>query len=235
MPLQSSRNVDFACVPTEKLNASGIVNILTDYAHKKQLWFTLPAMERQYLMNHMEDQIFKNGDKFAVTKTIWCMGKMSVGYSYLPVQLRNAITKRLETSSNSFGTAVSIVLYGFSQMRCDWSNDISPLSRKVLLSTLSQSCRHMNEMNTINSIYALGRMQCNWNTVPVDTQAALMERTLEVVEFMGQISCANFLWLELFVNYFLQPQKCYYNKCVKHPHIVSVLQELMIHLYIGEK
>jgi hypothetical protein len=183
--------------------ASDTIGILRTFVRSGGRWSDFPITARDLLLARIECTIFNDADSDRyLPDAVWSLGKLRAEYRTLGNGFRNAL---MVAVSNMGGTNIKNVeqremcdvaklLYGLSQIKVRWTDDMSDSAKATAVLLLSYRSSKMNENEIVNSIYSLGKMQCRWSSLPGKTQRNLFTDAMRVSGDMSASAVSNTLW-----------------------------------------
>lgn len=105
----------------------------------------------------------------------------------------------LQLDSDQFrdlGSRSSKLIYGLSQLGVNWqSNDLSTKAQLNLVASLAHYLPRMNELEVVNVIYSLGKMNVMWSkSLPTSFKNVLLKELERVTPEMSPTAISNTLW-----------------------------------------
>ena len=173
-------------------------------------WTDLPLDARELLLSRVTSSVFEVSIEqrmYGLTPdVVWSLGKLSIELRTLKTDFRRSLMQAIviATSSDnqddgrSDGMAVGRLVYGLSQMGARWqgSSSLSDAAKRGLLDALAWHWDRgqMSEQTLVNTVYALGKMECPYLSLPTNTRRLLLTELQRTSSVMGPAAVANVLW-----------------------------------------
>ena len=113
---------------------------------------------------------------------------------------RNGSISNIPGSSGSSSVSTGRLVYGLSLMGARWhAPSTGALTEPAQHSLLAALARHwerqeMNEMTLVNTVYALGKMECPYGALPPTARHHLGCELIRLGEVMGPAAVGNVVW-----------------------------------------
>ena len=187
-----------------EMTASNTIGILNTLIRSGGKWSDLPILARDLLLAKIELTVLLDAasDRY-LPDVVWSFGKLRAEFRTLGHGFRNS----LMTAVSNMGSGTNIknvehremcdvakLLYGLSQMKVRWTDDMSDSAKATAILLLSHRSSKMNENEIVNSIYSLGKMECRWSSLPGKTQRNLFVDAQRVSGDMSASAVSNTLW-----------------------------------------
>ena len=194
--------------PTKKsateITASNTIGILNTLIRSSGRWSDFPVSARDLLLARIESTIFLDpaSDRY-LPDVVWSLGKLRAEFRTLGHGFRNSLMAAVSNmggGTNIKGVEqremcdVAKLLYGLSQMRVRWTDDMSETAKATAIMLLTYRSSKMNENEIVNSIYSLGKMECRWSSLPGKTQRNVFLEAQRVSSDMSALAVSNTLW-----------------------------------------
>ena len=190
-----------------QITASNTIGILSTLIRSGGRWSDFPISARDLLLARIESTIFSEpaSDRY-LPDIVWSLGKLRAEFRTLGPGFRTSLMAAV--SNMGGGTNIKCVeqremcdvaklLYGLSQMKVRWTDDMSDTAKATAILLLSYRSSKMNENEIVNSIYSLGKMECRWSSLPGKTQRNLFIDAQRVSSDMSESAVSNTLWYGL--------------------------------------
>ena len=145
-------------------------------------------------------------DQRVLSDVVWSLGKLSIELRTLKTNSRRSLMQAIVVATASDnqddgrndGMAVGRLVYGLSQMGARWqgSTSLSDTAKRGLLDALAWHWDRgqMSEQTLVNTVYALGKMECPYLSLPANTRRLLLTELQRTSSVMGPAAVANVLW-----------------------------------------
>ena len=183
----------------------GLVNI-----GGSKSWTDLPLDARELLLSRVASSVFEvsiEQHMYGLTPdVVWSLGKLSIELRTLKTDFRRSLMQAIVVATTSDhpddgrsdGMAVGRLVYGLSQMGARWqgSTSFSDAAKRGLLDALAWHWDRgqMSEQTLVNTVYALGKMECPYLSLPANTRRLLLIELQRTSSVMGPAAVANVLW-----------------------------------------
>jgi hypothetical protein len=163
--------------------------------NSKTTWSNIPERIREIVSICLSIDIQKTDDIIRFIDTLWSMGKLRCHYQSLSPHLKSAIINKVtETIKKDVGPEVSRLLYSLSAINIRWS-DIAHSCGSSIDRCLFIYLKFMNDVEVVNTVYALGKMKCIWiRDISSGLRKELVSQIIIALETSGQLSLSNTIW-----------------------------------------
>ena len=205
--IESLRSIKGKEGVSDKAMAS-ILNGLVNTGGSKA-WIDLPTDARELLLSRVASSVFEVSIEQRVygltPDVLWSLGKLSIELRTLKTDFRRSLMQAIVVATSSDnkedgrndGMAVGRLVYGLSQMGARWpgSSSLSDAAKRGLLDALAWHWGQgqMSEQTLVNTVYALGKMECPYLSLPTNTRRLLLTELQRTSNVMGP-AVANVLW-----------------------------------------
>jgi hypothetical protein len=194
----SSRQLNDPNSGINGVSAKAMASLLNGLVHTGERWSDLPSAARELLLSRIALTVFLDSSSYGYLPEVVCsLGKLSAEFRFLDPAFKNAMMDAISAADDNkdcYSIEISKVLYGLAQMRVHWSSDVSESAKVTITNLLSYQCREMREIQIVNSIYSLGKMECRWSSLGGKCQKNLLQDVQRVSNAMAAPAVANTLW-----------------------------------------
>lgn len=186
------------------VSAKSMARLLNGLVRTGGKWGDLPLAARELLLSRIATSMFIEPLSYPyIADAVWSLGKLNAEFRSLDSSFRVALMAAISNIGDeslidgvqsSSTIDVAKLLYGLSQMKLRWSNDMTDSAKVAVTSLLSIRSHSMNENEMVNSVYSLGKMECRWTSLPTKTQKNILTDIQRVSCMMAAPAVANTLW-----------------------------------------
>ena len=141
----------------KQIQTSNLLQLLQYFVKIKYLFQELPLQSRELILDVIKQNIQISTSPIFITDTLWCLSKLKFKFKYFNKINQKIIFDYLESVTDIEVNCLSKLCYSLSLLDIKWI-ELNKIIQGNIQNSICIYAEGMNEQETVNLVYALGKV-----------------------------------------------------------------------------